>query len=336
MRSHRWPALFLSVSLSACSGGPTPPPPPPPTYPVNVVVYYDENANGALDAPEIVRIPNATVRVGTASGVTAVLTGRAPLFAVAGTYAVTVDATSLPPFYTAGTANVTVPATSEVLIPVTLPLGRNRPNKGMGFGDSLTSDSGYLEELEYKLQNHFGYSLIVDEGNAGTRSGPPNDPSSGVARIEDAVRYARPAYTLILYGTNDWNHAECKENVDQPCYTINSLRRIVQTVVGYGSFPFLATLPPVNEGRPNAPADRQDWVRRVNEKIRVMAREEGAVLVDVHKAFMAEPRLGDLFFDHVHVNGAGRDIMVREFFNAITQRQAASASQSRIRLGFGL
>ena len=35
-----------------------------------------------------------------------------------------------------------------------------------------------------------------------------------------------PAYTLILYGTNDW--VECQGAV--PCITIDSLRTIVQTV----------------------------------------------------------------------------------------------------------
>src|SRR5206468_2620822 len=137
----------------------------------------------------------------------------------AGTQAVTVRRGSLPPYYAApATLSVAVPQGQPLLVPVTLPIGSNRPNVYMGFGDSLTlgqgsSDGlGYRGRLQSRLTAFFGRGQVVNEGADATRS------NRGADRIDDSLRRARPAYTLILYGTNDWNVADCKNN--PPCFTI--------------------------------------------------------------------------------------------------------------------
>src|SRR5512141_2659883 len=70
-----------TLLLTACSGGggspSTPSSPPPPTYSVTATVFYDENGNGVLDPPEIVRVPNVTVVIGTGTGTSAANTGQA-------------------------------------------------------------------------------------------------------------------------------------------------------------------------------------------------------------------------------------------------------------------
>jgi hypothetical protein len=56
----------------------------------------------------------------------------------------------------------------------------------------------------------------------------------------------------------------------------------------------------------------------VNVRLRVMAREEGAFLVDLQRAF--ERQGGDMtrfFLDHVHLNAAGHDVVAGAFFEAI-------------------
>ena len=57
-----------------------------------------------------------------------------------------------------------------------------------------------------------------------------------------------------------------------------------------GSLPFVATIPPVNVGAgEDAPPERNDWVAAMNDLVRVMAAQEGAVLVGVHQAYLSHP-----------------------------------------------
>jgi hypothetical protein len=57
----------------------------------------------------------------------------------------------------------------------------------------------------------------------------------------------------------------------------------------------------------------------MNELIRLMVLEEGAVLADPHAAFLREPSLEALFVDHVHPNDDGYRLIAEAFFQAITQ-----------------
>jgi lysophospholipase L1-like esterase len=123
---------------------------------------------------------------------------------------------------------------------------------------------------------------------------------------------------LILYGTNDWNDRQCRGNF--PCYTIDSLRTMVRETEAAHALPFLATIIPANTGfDQRAPPERNDWVAQMNDLIRPMAEQEGAVLVDMYAAFMAQPDFKQLMFDHVHPNDMGYAIMASEWFKAITQ-----------------
>src|SRR6185436_1104977 len=145
---------------------------------------------------------------------------------------------------------------------------------------------------------------------SGTRS------NAGALRIDQSLHASRPAYTLILYGTNDWNQAECKTNF--PCFTIDSLRQMVRAARFAQSLPLLATILPCNLGQDDrCTPERQDWIVRMDDLIRTAAREEGAVLVDLHAAFVRQPSLSALMVDHIHPNDAGYEIMATEFFNAI-------------------
>src|SRR5688572_240600 len=134
------PAVCLGlVFLSACGGGgggPTAPPTPTATHTVGAAVYYDENGNGALDGAESVRIPGATVEIGGRQGQTAAVTGEVLIDGVrAGSLPLTVRAATLPPFFVGpAPVSVGVPQSSTAFIPVTLPIGSNRPNVYLAFG----------------------------------------------------------------------------------------------------------------------------------------------------------------------------------------------------------
>jgi lysophospholipase L1-like esterase len=243
----------------------------------------------------------------------------------AGTQSVTLRADTLPPFYALGqlatTVQVALPDGGQVMIPLTLPIDNNQTNTYMAFGDSITrgdggTAGGYPADLQTRLAQHFGGAFVNNRGADSTNS------FEGVERVRRNLN-SRPAYTLILYGTNDWNAPECQDNPS--CHTVDNLRLIVQNVKLFRSLPFLATIPPSNPTM--NPESRNKWVADVNNLVRPMALQQGAFLVDVEKAFLSQGGdLSRLFSDHVHPNDAGYRIISQTFFEAIAHGKATPTS----------
>jgi lysophospholipase L1-like esterase len=306
------PALFVAAFGAFGCGRPIAA--PRPTFPTNVVVFYDEDGNGVDASTEVVRLPEVVVRGPASSATTGVNTGRAVLALPQGADTLVVDEGSLPPFFTARALPIGVPATGDVFFAATLPIGSNQPDTYMGVGDSITQNSGYLDELQVRLAVYFGAARTINEGRSGTHSG------DGAYRIEEALATRRPAYTLILYGTNDWDESACRNRFE--CGTIENLRYMIHAAQAAHSLPFVATIMPVNVGyNSGAPPERNIWVAQQGVLIRALAAQEGAVLVDLEKAFLAEPSLPPLFEDHVHPSPEGRSLIARTFLAAITKRQ---------------
>jgi lysophospholipase L1-like esterase len=330
-------ALFLArflapLALHACGAGkgsPTSPATPAADlYTVVAVVFYDENGNGTLDAGERARIPDAVVEVAGRTGRSEKLTGRTEIAGVpAGNHAVSVRADSLPPFYTpARTALLQVPqaAGADAMVGATLEVAANRPGIYMAFGDSITEGDGssdglgYRARLEAKLQAHFGTASVVMDAVGGTNS------SVGALRIASGLRRLRPAYTLIHYGTNDWNSGPCQDVV-QGCFTIPALGSMLVEARAAGSLPCLATIIPTNTGYDSrTPPSRNVWVSQINQQVRALARAQGALLVDLEAAFLMQGSLSGLFVDHVHPNDRGYEIMATTFFEAIAHGRVGS------------
>jgi len=326
-------SLALAVALSGCGGGSSPsgptPQPSPSTVPgatVVATVYYDENQNGRADADEGIRIPDVEVSIGGRSARSEKTTGRAVVTGVpAGTQSVTLRADTLPPFYAveqpSTTVQVALPDGGQVMVPLTLPIESNFTNTYMAFGDSITrgdggTAGGYPADLQNRLAAHFGGASVNNRGADSTNS------FEGVERVRRNLN-SRPAYTLILYGTNDWNAPECQDNPN--CHTVDNLRLIVTNVKLFRSLPFLATIPPANPTM--NPESRNKWVADVNNLVRPMALQQGAFLVDVEKAFLNQG--GDLsrfFSDHVHPNDAGYRLISQTFFEAIAHGRATPTS----------
>jgi lysophospholipase L1-like esterase len=292
---------------------------------VNGFVFYDENANGVFDPAETVRLPAVSVSVGGASATT-VAGGRFSLSVPNG--AQTAQATSLPPYFKAAAAvSVGVPASGDVAVPAVLPIGpRAKANVYLAFGDSITAGdgssdgTGYRDYLSADLRAYWGRADMVNDGLPGSKS------VKGQARIPGSLASYRPAYALILYGTNDWNEAECRS--DFPCYTVEALRSMVQDTRSGGAFPILGTIPPVNPAYVDRnPEERNDWVKRMNDLVRAMAKQEGVPVAEVHGEFLKQSSLPPLFADDKHPNDAGYRLIARAFFDAITKPAAASAGR---------
>ncbi|HEY7512263.1 MAG TPA: SGNH/GDSL hydrolase family protein [Vicinamibacteria bacterium] len=320
--------LAAAAALAGCGGsspgGPGPVPTPVPGNTVVAIAFYDENANGRAEPGEPIRVPDVELAVSGRTARTEKLTGRATITGVpAGQHAVAVRTDTLPPFFTVGapvSASSPQEAGAPALIPLVLPIGRNRPNVYMAFGDSITRQDGvalsalYPPQLQAMLAAHFAGAEVVNRGNDGTNTW------EGAERIGRGLDAILPAYSLILYGTNDWHDPVCQDT--PPCHVVDNLRRMVDEVKAAGSLPFVATLPPVNPAL--NPAGRNDWIRAINDAIRAMAREEGAFLVDMHAAFTRQPSLPALFDDHVHPSEAGRRLVAETFFEAIAHGRSGA------------
>ena len=323
--------LTLGVTVSACGGGgggttgPNAVPSTGPTFSVSGAVFYDENGNGAMDAGENVRVPDVTVQIGTATGKTSKVVGEFTVPGVpAGTQTVTINRASLPPYYTPpATVTVTVPQSSGLLIPLTLPIGTNRPNLYMGFGDSITlgegspDNRGYRPGLEDRLAGFFGRGSVMVDGIDATRS------NRGADRIDASLSRAHPAYTLIMYGTNDFNVLACK--TDPPCFTIDSLRSIVLSARGSRSLPILSTIIPANPTAALQP-DRNQWVAAMNVRIRALAKEMSVPVADPEPLFLKDPNFERLYTGSVHPNNSGYDLIADAFFTAIITATTTATS----------
>jgi len=326
--------VVSSLYLAGCGGGsssPTQPNPPGTTTgTLAITLFYDENGNGQIDPSEVVRLTEVVVSVAGVSGRTAAGSGTTVLSGLPeGTHTVTVDTSTLPPFYQAPAPPipVQVPQQRQVAVPCTLPIGANRPNTYLAFGNSITDGFGHTDGMSYRgrlqseLVGFFGAAEVINDGIGSTSS------EDGAARISASLLTHHPAYTLIHYGTNDFNKSGCRrvETIDE-CFTIPSLRTIVRATLAAGSLPCLATILPSNTGFDwRAPPQRNQWIALQDERIRAMAAEEGALLVDLEAAFLQAGPLDTLFEDHVHPNAAGFELMADTFFEAIAHGQTPAA-----------
>src|SRR5262249_8866785 len=160
------------------------------------------------------------------------------------------------------------------------------------------------------LRQYFGQATVLNEGAGSTKS------FQGAERIAGVLASDRPAYTLILYGANDWNRSECKhpEQLGTTCFTVSSMRDIVAAVKGAGRLPALATIPPCNKNfNQSSPPQRNEFNAAANVQIRDIARSQGAPLADLEKAFQAAGNDPSLFVDHVHPSAAGEEIIATTF-----------------------
>jgi lysophospholipase L1-like esterase len=274
------------------SPSPTAVPTPASVHPVSGVVFYDENANGVIDDGEDVRLPHVVLTLGGSSTETDAEGSFAAAAVPAGTRAVEIRPESLPPQFRAGrvpSVAIPLPDGARVPVPVVLPIGANRPNVYLAFGDSITA------------------------GIASTRSDDGRD------RIAGSLAAERPAYVLILYGTNDWNLSACHRVIT--CFTIENARSMIRQAKAAGTIPVLSTVIPVNPAYVGRLADERNfWVDETNKELVTMARAEGAIVADLNAAMKAESSdLRELFTDHVHPNDRGYGAMADAFFRALTQ-----------------
>ena len=331
-------AVVVGVALGSCGGGsssgptdPGTPTPPPGIHSLTATVYYDFLRNNVIDPAENVRFEGVELQVGGGSGRTG-SNGEALVQGIsAGTHQVVIEPSTLPPFFVAGSdAPVNVPQETEVLVPVTLPIGQNQPFKYLCSGDSITKGTGSSDEMGYRsiLQPMLAglYDTAIDMKYRGRGGGFS---SEGVARTERDLSLVQPAYILIGWGTNDYN--QC--GAPSTCDTVPNLRSMVQMAKAARTMPCVATIIPANEADANTAPGRNDWIEEMNGMIRAMAAEEGALVADLHAAFVAAGSPPGFFVDHVHPSPAGYEVIAQTWFDALTQPRGLNPAAAYVRTG---
>ena len=325
------PALLLATACGGGGGSPTGPTQPTGAS-VNVLVWYDQNASAVLEDNETTRLASVVVEAGGVTATSARTTGRATLASVApGMQTFKARGDSLPPYFEAREVQANVPVSGDLFLPVGLPIGANRPAVYLALGDSITFGDGasagrdWVTRLELALRAEWVQGEVINSGIEGNKS------DQLAARIGPEMAGDRPACVLILIGTNDWN--KCKD-VDA-CFTQDSVRAALREALQARSLPFLSTIIPANPDDPERnPPQRNEWVEAMNQRLKAIAAQEGAVVVDSHAAFMraSGSDLGRLFADHVHPNDRGHQLIADEFLRVLTSPRSATASASTLDL----
>jgi lysophospholipase L1-like esterase len=273
------------------------------------------------------------VVIGTGTGTSAPGTGVASVTGIReGTLTAAVRTETVPAYFQPGApVAVQVPGTSEIRIPLTLPIGRNNPNVYFGYGDSITYGDGSSDKLGYRLRLQNLLGPYLGRADVQTFGRPGTNSAEGASREQVWMRHYDPAYILILYGTNDWNDQTCQNQGPAACFTIDSLRAMVQDAKDDDTLPVLATIIPGNPSL--VPAGRNAWIDDMNVRIKALAVEQAVLLADLNAEFKASGNLAGLYSDDVHPNDAGYQAMAQGWFKAITRGRSAKASSSP-RFGF--
>ena len=184
--------------------------------------------------------------------------------------------------------------------------------KFLAFGDSLTQGvtspapallifnpiDAYPLKLQQLLSTRYLDQTIVMT-NAG-RAGEKID--AGRARLSDVLDANDPQVLLLLHGANDLNNLRG----DAIPTIIHGLEDMIGKAERRGIAIFLATLPPQNPAGNNG--DGANYVPELNQRIRALAADEGAILVDLYAGF-GGTWVGYIGEDGLHPTPQGYDRM---------------------------
>ena len=202
----------------------------------------------------------------------------------------------------------------------------------VALGDSITNGvrAGVDEEDTYRylLQENLskipGYKVAVI--NAGVSS---DITRTAIRRLERDVLNHTPHYVTIMFGVNDAGYY--RPATDSMANTTRvtaedfgrNLKIIVEAIQKIHAKPILVTPVPMNPAYAHRdfPAYVENGLNYLLDEyaeiIRDIASRNGLHLIDVHRAFSADPDTDKLVPDGIHPNKSGHcfiaDIFVREF-----------------------
>jgi lysophospholipase L1-like esterase len=211
--------------------------------------------------------------------------------------------------------------------------------KFLAFGDSITQGvtspapsllifnpvDAYPLKLQQLLSARYRDQTIVMT-NAG-RAGEEID--DGRARLSGVLDANDPQVLLLLHGANDLNN----ERGDAISTIIHGLEDMIGKADRRGIAVFLATFPPQNPAGKNG--NGANYVPELNRKIRALAADEGAILVDLYAGF-GGTWVGYIGEDGLHPTPQGYDRMAeiwRDKIQEVYDRPAPAAGEMMPTMG---
>lgn len=179
-------------------------------------------------------------------------------------------------------------------------VGDNDINTVVCFGDSITDGECVPAGPPYpaRLGGLAGKNAI-NAGSCGEKT------EHGVDRVGGLLSKYSPGYICILEGAND-------AIFDRPTGdVVNNLRSMVQAAKANKTVPLIATLLPMYDGHAFANGSAKD----ISAGIRQMAKEEGAILVDLEAEFGSDRSL--LQEDGLHPSDSGTQLIALAFNDRI-------------------
>jgi lysophospholipase L1-like esterase len=180
--------------------------------------------------------------------------------------------------------------------------GDNNPAVCVAYGDSITYGTGLGGSQSYpaQLAGMIG-KTVINSGSPGRSS------SQGASGVSTTLSRHKPGYLLILFGANDLiKGGRSTDGI------VANLRAIVQAAKNNKTVPIIATLTPVYGTHDFI----SGGVDELNQKIRQMAKEEGARVAKLNDAFGTDPGLLQRDGLHPTVGGAGK---MAEVFGGVIQ-----------------
>jgi len=204
--------------------------------------------------------------------------------------------------------------------------------KFMAFGDSLTEGKNggivvvppgifntsisYVEQLSLKLSTRYSDQTVtvIAEGRGDEEAG------QGKLRLPGALSAYNPDALLLLEGVNDLLHTTDPTKLPGAENSIiDALRTMIVAARSRGAKVYVATLTPLN---PTRQTTQSAEIPLVNTRIRALASQEGAVLVDLGTAIT----LDLVGADGIHLKPEGYSAMADSWMQAIQSTLEAPSS----------
>ena len=309
-------AQFVAVALAAAAAGcssPTEPTPPPDAPSLSCPVGVTATSLDGQSMPVAFSTPAAT---GGAAPVTVSCAPASGSSFPVGITTVTCTARD----------SMGRQATCAFSVQVTTPL-RLSVTKFLAFGDSLTEGKlsgsaplyvlvdfpdSYPRVLQGLLRDRYTAQptlTVTNEGLGGEKA------VDGVDRLPGLLASYGPGAVLLMDGANDLNTALADERIEPAAEAVGEMVGLVRAS---GAVAFLATLPPQRPGGRNAKGALA--VEPYNTRLRSVAVQTGAELVDVWAAFDGTASTSLVGADGLHLTAEGYKRVAEAFFEAIRRR----------------
>jgi lysophospholipase L1-like esterase len=315
-------ALWIAALGAVSCGGDPPMPPTPPTDSPRLVCPQPVVARSGDGEPLAVTYPDATV-VGGLSPMTMACEPRSSELFPVGQTEVTCRVSDSQSRTDACTFTVTVEPPPRIVATRYVAFGDSLSDGVLGLSRYAVGDPGPAVGYAFKLRTLLSerYTAqtfsMTDEGVGGESI------TFGLARLPGVLSRDNPEVVMLFEGINDLNGG--RDAAIPP--VVNGLRQMARTVRARGMAPFVATFLPQRPG--GRRAFSAATIVPANEQVRAMVAAEGAVLVDLYRAF--EGNLDTLIGpDGLHPTEDGYQKIADTFFEVIRERlEERSDSMSR-------